>query len=143
MGHTGCHLVLVSHPLCAGATEAQRCKTQDSQAMGTQVWPECRQLESRCAAAAGPVFVCVCTHISVCTLIARREGSTPGYILVLPGPLSPDLGKHRLPLIMGLSGPSAQPRLPTLERFSGYCNSAFPSIRILLHSCESFSKQTV
>ena len=35
-----------------------------------------------------------------------------------------------------------QSRLPTLKRFSGYCSPAFPSIRILLHSCESFSKQT-
>lgn len=52
------------------------------------------------------------------------------------GPQSPYL--HTGLPITSLSSPMAQSCLPTLERFSG---TSFSAIRIVLHSCESFSKQ--
>lgn len=48
---------------------------------------------------------------------------------------------HRAPLIASLSAPWLSPT-SSLRGF-WHCSPAFPSIRILLHSCESFSKQSL
>lgn len=81
--------------------------------------------------------LCVCVCACMCVFTPVKEGSREGSVWSSPrASVSPPA--HRLP-ITSLSSPIAQFRLPTLKRFS--CTS-FPSIRILLHSCESFSKQT-
>lgn len=83
---------------------------------------EGRGLEPRCTAAVGPVRVHACMHR--CVIMPTQESSTAGSAWSSPR-ASASLSAHRALLITSLSGPTAQSRLPTLERFSG--TAALPS----------------
>lgn len=106
-------------------------------------------LEPRGAAAVRPTRVCACMRVpvcacmrtSVCMFTCMTAGSMVGSAWSSPRPLvSPPA--HRAPLTATLPGPPAQSASPSWRDFR-YCSPASSSIRILLHSCESFSKQTV
>lgn len=99
-----------------------------------------------CACLCVPVCVlhaCVpvraCAHM--CVFTRMTAGSMVGSAWSSPRALvSPPA--HRAPLTASLPGPPAQSASPSWRGFR-YCSPASSSIRILLHSCESFSKQTV
>lgn len=92
-----------------------------------------------CACVCVCVPLCACAHMRVFTRMTA--GSMVGSAWSSPRPLvSPPA--HRAPLTASLPGPPAQSASPSWRGFR-YCSPASSSIRILLHSCESFSKQTV
>lgn len=115
----------------------QRQETWGRPAVGRLVWGE--------GGTTGAwVCCCNCACVRACAHVPvhadegglrSRQGPVFSYGLSLPTRMRGS--RDHQPLWPHASGLSPHP-----GEVSGYCSPAFPSIRILLHSCESFSKQT-
>lgn len=102
----------------------------------------CREKAARpepgCAAASVRVCACVCERVPAHADeggLCSRQGPMFSWGLSLPTCMQGS--RDHQPL-----WPHGSVLPPHPGEVSGYCSPAFPSIRILLHSCESFSKQT-
>lgn len=134
-GAEGLIWVTVSTPMPLPATHhapritgTARCRSQGKPAAGKRAQQEGGPSSQVCHGR-GPVCARACSGPGQRAAAGTRPTFSQGL---------------SLPTCTKRSGsPASQAPPPILERFSGYCGPAFPSIRILLHSCESFSKQTV